>query len=213
MQRTVRWEARRWAGALAGSVNLGKPMGPRFSAALALANWLHAPQTRKGTDIPYIAHLLAVAAIVIEAGGDEELAIAALLHDAVEDQGGQPTLTRIRAQFGERVASVVEACSDTDVVPKPPWRARKQAYIDAVPHKSPDALLVSLADKIHNSEAVLADYRDVGEDVWKRFTGGRDGTLWYYRALTDAFKPYTKPALWRRLDATVRSLEAETAAR
>jgi len=187
-------------------------MGPRFSAALALANDLHAPQTRKGTDIPYIAHLLAVAAIVIEAGGDEDLAIAALLHDAVEDQGGQATLTRIHSDFGGRVASVVEACSDTDVVPKPPWRARKQAYIDSIAHKSPDALLVSLADKIHNSEAILADYRVVGEAVWDRFSGGREGTLWYYRALADSFKPHTAPALWRRLDATARTLEHETAA-
>ena len=187
-------------------------MGPRFAAALALANELHGTQLRKGTDVPYIGHLLAVAAIVIEAGGDEDTAIAALLHDAVEDQGGQPTLARIRSEFGDRVAAVVEACSDTDVVPKPPWPARKKAYIDSIAHKGPDALLVSMADKIHNSEAILADYRAVGDVLWKRFSGGRDGTLWYYRALADAFEPHTDSALWRRLDATVRAIERETAA-
>src|SRR5689334_16087997 len=122
-------------------------MGSRFTSALALAHELHCRQTRNGSTIPYIGHLLAEAAIVIEAGGDEDQAIAALLHDAMEDAGGRPTLERVRSEFGDRVAGIVEACSDTDVTPKPPWRARKEQYIDAVAHKSDDAVLVSVADK------------------------------------------------------------------
>jgi (p)ppGpp synthase/HD superfamily hydrolase len=187
-------------------------MGPRFSDALSYAHDLHQAQVRKGTTTPYIGHLLAVAAIVIEAGGDEDQAIAALLHDAVEDQGGQSTLDTIRARFGARVAATVEANSDTDVVPKPPWQARKEAYIAAIPHKSPDALLVSIADKIHNAEAILTDYRAIGEQLWSRFSGGRDGTLWYYRALTDAFEARVPRPLWGRLSTTVAAIEQHTAA-
>jgi (p)ppGpp synthase/HD superfamily hydrolase len=187
-------------------------MGPRFSDALYFAHDLHRAQLRKGSTIPYIGHLLAVAAIVIEAGGDEDQAIAALLHDAVEDQGGQKTLSVIRKRFGARVAEAVEANSDSDVVPKPPWLARKAAYIAAIPHKSADARLVSVADKIHNAEAILADYRAIGDLVWDRFSGGRDGTLWYYRKLTDTFKERTPESLWQRLNAAVSALEKEAAA-
>jgi (p)ppGpp synthase/HD superfamily hydrolase len=187
-------------------------MGPRFSDALSFAHDLHQTQLRKGSTIPYIGHLLAVAAIVIEAGGDEDQAIAALLHDAVEDQGGQKMLSIIRERFGARVAEAVEANSDSDVVPKPPWLARKEAYIAAIPHKSVDALLVSVADKIHNAEAILADYRAIGESVWDRFSGGRDGTLWYYSALASAFKPSVRRALWQRLNKAVTDLNSEVAA-
>ena len=188
-------------------------MGPRFSAALAFASEIHRGQFRKGTTIPYIAHLLAVAALVIEAGGDEDAAIGALLHDTVEDQGGQPMLDRIRVGYGANVAEIVEACTDTDLTPKPPWRPRKEAYLAAIPHKSPGALLVSLADKVHNSGAILNDYRQIGEALWSRFTGGREGTLWYYRALADGFRNRTPNGLWQQLEETVVDLEARTAAR
>ena len=164
-------------------------MDPRFAEALQLAAELHRTQVRKSTSIPYIGHLLIVAGLVIEAGGDEDSAIGALLHDAVEDQGGAATLAIIRSRFGDRVAEIVEACSDTDVVPKPPWRARKEAYIAAIAHKSADACLVSLADKVHNAKASLDDHHQIGDRVWERFSGGREGTLWYYRALADAFRP------------------------
>lgn len=187
-------------------------MGPRFSAALAFANEIHGAQVRKGTSIPYVAHLLAVASLVIEAGGDEDTAIAALLHDAVEDQGGPAMLERIRGRFGSPVANIVQACSDSDVVPKPPWRERKEAYLEAIPYKSPAALLVSLADKIHNARAILADYKQLQEGVWARFTGGRDGTLWYYRALADAFRRRTPIALWQTLEDAVSELESSAAA-
>ncbi len=187
-------------------------LGPRFSAALAFANEVHGSQSRKGTAIPYIAHLLAVAALVIEAGGDEDAAIAALLHDAVEDQGGRPMLERIRARYGSSVADIVEACTDAEVTPKPPWRHRKEVYVAAIPHKSDNALLVSLADKVHNAAAILHDYRQSGELLWGRFTGGRDGTLWYYRALADAFRNRTPHVLWQRLEDTVAALEAAAAA-
>ncbi len=151
---------------------------------------------------------MAVASLAIEHGADEDIAIAALLHDAVEDQGGQSTLAEIRARFGDRVAAIVLACSDADRVPKPPWRARKEAYLAQLPHKDPDALLVSLADKVHNLRAILGDYRSLGEPLWDRFAGGREGTLWYYRSLRDGFVGRTPPALWGELDRTLQDLLA-----
>src|SRR3954449_1702009 len=163
----------------------------RLAQALATAQRLHGAQKRKGTDIPYVAHLLAVAALVLEGGGDEDAAVAALLHAAVEDAGGPPTLAAIRAQFGEHVADIVAACTDTDEVPKPPWRARKQAYLDHLRHDElPDgALLVSLADKLHNARAIVADLRAHGDALWQRFNE-RDpaAQLWYYRWLADVFR-------------------------
>ncbi len=183
-------------------------MGPRFTAALAFASEIHGAQRRKKTTIPYIAHLLSVAALVIEAGGDEDAAIAALLHDAVEDQGGAPMLDRIRDRFGAEVADIVDACSDTLVTPKPLWRARKEAYVAAIEHKSDNALLVSLADKVHNASSILFDHDHIGDRVWGRFSASRDETMWYYRALADAFRDRTPTALWQRLDDTVSTLEA-----
>jgi (p)ppGpp synthase/HD superfamily hydrolase len=161
--------------------------------ALAWADELHASQRRKGSDIPYLSHLLAVTALVLEAGGGEDEAIAALLHDAAEDQGGRETLARIRQRFGERVACIVEAASDSLTGPgeaKAPWRARKQAHLDHLAHEDDDGvLLVLLADKVANAASILRDLRNpaVGEAVWDRFARGRDGTLWYYRALADRF--------------------------
>jgi (p)ppGpp synthase/HD superfamily hydrolase len=154
--------------------------GPRFREALTLALDLHQGQRKKGGEIPYVAHLLSVAALVMQWGGDEDQAVAALLHDAVEDQGGRPTLERIRAAFGERVARIVDGCTDAYGEPKPPWRPRKEAYLARLAGEPPEVLLVSACDKLDNARAIAADLRRVGEAVWARFAGGRD-SLWYYR--------------------------------
>jgi (p)ppGpp synthase/HD superfamily hydrolase len=173
----------------------------RFDAALALAMDLHRRQSRTGSGVPYIAHLLSVAALVLEDHGGEDEAIAALLHDAVEDQGGLPTLARIRADFGDAVAEIVLANSDETWddpergTTKAPWQARKEKYVADIAHKSPGALRVSLADKVHNARAIVADLALVGPALWSRFTGRRDGTLWYYRALADAFASVTPKKL------------------
>ncbi len=182
-------------------------LSARFDEALGYARRLHAAQVCKGTAIPYIAHLLAVTAIVLEHGGEEDEAIAALLHDAVEDQGGSATRTEIRRRFGEHVAAIVDGCTDAETIPKPPWRARKEAYVAHIAHASPSVRLVSGADKLHNARAILADYRQHGDELWARFTGGRDGTLWYYRALADAFRAVGSTPLIEELERTVRELE------
>jgi (p)ppGpp synthase/HD superfamily hydrolase len=158
----------------------------RFDDALRYAAATHRDQTRKGTAIPYISHLMAVASLVLEHGGDEDTAIAALLHDAVEDQGGEARMDDVKARFGPRVAEIVAACTDAWTDPKPPWKDRKVEYVAHVRAAPLEVRLVSMADKLHNG-ALVSDYRDVGEDLWSRFNGGRDGTLWYYRALADAF--------------------------
>jgi (p)ppGpp synthase/HD superfamily hydrolase len=132
---------------------------------------------------------LSVTSLVIEAGGTETQAIAALLHDAAEDQGGQPTLAEIGERFGEQVASIVAECSDTFVTPKPPWRDRKQRYVDHLADASDDAVLVSLADKLDNARAILRDYRLLGDELWKRFSvGDPQQHLWYYRSLLEVFE-------------------------
>ena len=164
-----------------------QPLTERFTRALTLACDLHRTQTRKGSQMPYVAHLLGVASIALEHGANEDAAIAAILHDAVEDQGGPPTLALIRAEFGDAVATIVDGCTDADSIPKPPWRARKELYVAGVATKGPAVRLVSASDKLHNARAILGDYRVIGEALWTRFTGGREGTLWYYRALVDAF--------------------------
>jgi len=185
---------------------LKNPLSTRFDRAFQLAHDLHRRQPRKQSEVPYIAHLLAVAAIVLESGGDEDIAIAALLHDAVEDQGGQPTLDRIRREFGERVARIVYECSDADGEPKPPWRFRKEQYLQSLPHKSTEALLVSFGDKIHNCRSIVRDLRRDGETVWNRFEGRRDGTLWYYRELLEKFPREPYASLYGEFAATVRTL-------
>ncbi len=182
-------------------------LSPRFDAALVYASQLHRDQLRKGTHIPYVSHLLAVTALVLEHGGTEDEAIAALLHDAVEDQGGSETREAIRERFGEDVAAIVDGCSDADTLPKPPWDERKKAYVGHVVIAPPSVRLVSAADKLHNARAILADYRQLGETLWDRFNGGRDGTLWYYRALADAFRSVEANALSEELDRTVAELE------
>jgi (p)ppGpp synthase/HD superfamily hydrolase len=179
----------------------------RFRDATDLALRLHARQLRKGTEISYIAHVLGVASIAMEYGADEDEAIAALLHDAVEDQGGAETRELIRRRFGDRVTEIVDGCTDSDVEPKPPWRARKEAYLAHLPGASASVRLVSAADKLHNARAILRDYREHGEGVWQRFNGGRSGTLWYYRALVQALQAAGSSPLVEELARTVKELE------
>jgi (p)ppGpp synthase/HD superfamily hydrolase len=162
-------------------------LSTRFRDAQTYVFDLQGRQTRKGSGVPYLGHLLGVTAIVIDAGGSEDQAIAALLHDAIEDAGGALTRAEIAERFGEPVAVLVEACSDTDQVPKPPWRARKEAYIAHLAEAPADAVLISLADKIYNCRAMLLDYAAVGEALWDRFSAPAAEQLWYYRSLADAF--------------------------
>lgn len=159
----------------------------RFDQALAFASDLHRAQVRKGSNIPYVSHLLSVCSLVIENGGDEDQAIAALLHDAAEDQGGAVILAKIRDRYGDIVAEIVADCTDSWSDPKPPWRRRKELYLESLPAKSPRSLLVSLADKVHNARSILFDLRASGSSVWMRFTGGQDGSLWYYEELARFF--------------------------
>jgi GTP pyrophosphokinase len=183
-------------------------LSSRFDEALAYAHDLHRDQSRKGSPTPYFAHLIGVASIVIEAGGDEDEAIAALLHDAVEDQGGASTRETIRRRFGDRVAAIVDGCSDTDQHPKPPWRDRKIAYLAHLPEAPHSVRLVSCADKLYNARSVLRDYRNLGEALWPRFRGGRDGTLWYYRSLADVFCRVGPEPLATELAEVVAAMEA-----
>jgi GTP pyrophosphokinase len=165
----------------------------RFESALQLACRVHRHQPRKGTGIPYIAHILGVTALALEYGASEDEAIGALLHDAAEDGGGEAMLAEIRAQFGDAVGDIVLGCSDSlaeHPADKRPWLDRKENYVAHVAEASAAVCLVSAADKLHNVRAILRDYRAHGEAVWARFAGGRDGTLWYYDAVSTA--------LWRR---------------
>lgn len=161
--------------------------GERFQDALAYAAAAHAHQTRKGKDTPYIAHPLGVCALVMEAGGDEDQAIAALLHDTAEDQGGRDRLLDIERRFGGRVAGMVEAMSDTLEQPKPPWRERKEAHLAHLEGAPPDVLLVAVADKLYNVRSINEDLRTDGAAMWSRFNGGQDGTIWYFRKLAALF--------------------------
>lgn len=180
-----------------------------FYAALDFAARLHAQQRRKASDVPYVAHLLAVAALVLEHGGSQAEAIAALLHDAVEDQGGPPILAEIERRFGPEVARIVAACTDTDQDPKPPWRARKEAHIAHVTVADASVRLVIAADKLHNARSLLNDLRELGDAVWSRFSGGQRGTLWYYRAMTAALQSAgpEHPALLAELRRAVADLD------
>lgn len=186
------------------------PLSPRFEAAVTLAMELHREQHRKASTVPYVSHLFAVTALVAESGGGEDEQIAALLHDAVEDQGGAPTLARIRAEFGEHVAGIVSACSDTDQVPKPPWRARKQAYLEHLREAPRAVLLVSAADKLHNLRSTVLDARELGAAVFERFNGGHAGTLWYYRSLVELFERRLGGPLAEELGEALARLESLT---
>jgi (p)ppGpp synthase/HD superfamily hydrolase len=179
----------------------------KFDLAFQFASGLHHAQCRKGGSTPYIAHLMSVAALVLEAGGDEDVATAALLHDAVEDQGGTPTLEIIRRLFGDRVAHIVEECSDSDTEPKPPWQERKSSYVAHLRHASADARLVSAADKLHNARTILFDYRQLGDEVWMRFHAGKEDQLKYYRSLVTAFREAGSNPMVEELDRVVTELE------
>ncbi|RVT95812.1 HD domain-containing protein [Rhodovarius crocodyli] len=183
-----------------------RPRWASLADATALAMRLHAEQTRKGTSIPYIAHLMSVSALVLEHGGDEEQAIAGLLHDAIEDCGIHCEAV-IEAQFGSRVASIVRACTDADTLPKPPWRARKEAYLAHLEHAGADALLVSACDKLHNARSIVDDLHEHGPSMMSRFNAGLEGTLWYYRALATAFSRLIPGRLAQELDREVGRME------
>ena len=180
----------------------------RFDEALRFASDLHRSQERKASGVPYIGHLLSVSSLVIEGGGTETQAIAALLHDAVEDQGGAKTLVAIREKFGDDVATIVDECSDTDQVPKPPWKQRKQKYVDHLDYASKATLLVSLADKLDNARAILRDYRTDGPAVFERFNEKDPREhLWYYRSLLAVYQRHENGWLVEELERVLDALE------
>ncbi|MEA5537328.1 HD domain-containing protein [Crocosphaera sp. XPORK-15E] len=189
---------------------------PRFEQAFVYVAQLHRYQCRKGKNIPYLSHLLSVCALVLEAGGDEDEAIAALLHDAIEDQGGQKIRLEIRDKFGDRVCQIVDECTDTDQSPKPPWKARKLQYIKHFRTASLSGQRVSLADKLHNARSTLRDKQEIGDEIWTLFKGGKEGTLWFYHEIIHAavetessYSNSEKPFgfLLEELEQVVRQLE------
>jgi (p)ppGpp synthase/HD superfamily hydrolase len=194
---------------------------PQFSAAVEYARELFSRDTRKATGVPYLSHLLAVAAIVLEHGGGEDAAIAGVLHDAAEDHGGHERLDEIRRRFGEAVADIVARCSDSlepEGAPKAPWWDRKVAYLDALSRADSTSVLVAAADKLHNARAVRADYRTLGPELWARFNAdaGRAGTLWYYRRVVEVLPPQLPSGAARlgaELGDTVESIISAVAAR
>jgi (p)ppGpp synthase/HD superfamily hydrolase len=190
------------------SIPLKPPkLGPRLQRAFRYAAEKHAGQTRKQTAVPYLSHLMAVASLVLEAGGDEDMAIGALLHDVVEDRGGMPRLREVRKLFGPRVGKIVEGCTDSFGEPKAEWVERKRDYLREVTHADAETRLVSASDKLHNVRTILADYRKDGEAIWVRFSGKRDGTLWYYRALSDEYERRGPNRNSRELALAVAELE------
>ena len=182
-------------------------LSDRFSEALVYAAGLHARQRRKVSGAPYLSHLLRVAGIALEHGADEDEAIAALLHDAVEDQGGRKTREEIRRRFGDRVAAIIDGCTDTDQDPKPPWRQRKTAYLARLKRASASVRLVAASDKLDNARSILVSHRRLGESLWDKFTGGRDGVLWYYRSVADILKQSDTNPLVDELDRVVSEIE------
>ena len=183
------------------------PYSERFEEALLYALRLHAGQSRKGTDVPYVTHLMAVAALVAEYGGDENQVIAALLHDAVEDQGGAPRRLEIQGPFGNGVLQIVDDLTDTDQTPKPPWRERKEAYIRHLADAGERSLVVCAADKLHNARSIIADWRRIGDAVFTRFKGGKHGALWYFRAVYEALRERDESPIVEELGRAVRELE------
>jgi (p)ppGpp synthase/HD superfamily hydrolase len=179
----------------------------RFDRALAYAAVIHAGQVRKTNNVPYIAHLLGVASIALEYGADEDDAIAALLHDAGEDAGGEGRIADIQVRFGDKVAKIVEGCTDSLTIPKPEWRERKEKYIAHLESADAPTILVSAADKLYNTRAILRDLRREGDGVFGRFKGKKEGTLWYYRALVTAFRKHGENELIDELDRVVTEVE------
>jgi (p)ppGpp synthase/HD superfamily hydrolase len=177
----------------------------RFEAALLYASRTHAGQQRRGSGIPYLAHLLGAANLAITFGADEDEAIAALLHDAIEDQGVSPA--ELAQRFGARVARIVRGCSDTEQTPKPPWRERKERFVAHLAKAPRSVRLVCAADKLDNARALAAEYRTHGDAIWSKFNGGREGTLWYYRAVADALRAREQTPLVAELAVAVAELE------
>jgi GTP pyrophosphokinase len=197
---------------------VGTPLGPPFSEAFTFAVSIHRDQYRKGGQVPYVAHVMGVASLALEYGADGEEAIAALLHDAIEDapsaigpDKANAVRAWIRSKFGDRVLDIVEGCTDTDADPKPPWRVRKEQYVRAIADEGPSVLLVSMADKLHNVLALLRDYRAVGNDLWGRFNpeAGREGTLGYYHGLAVAYRRRVQEVADVRLPPLLEALERE----
>ena len=181
-------------------------LGKRFEEALVYATNLHARQIRKGSNVPYISHLLGVASLVLEDGGNEDEAIAALLHDAVEDQGGHATLDVILQKYGPEVAAIVEGCTDAFGLPKPPWRKRKEEYIRHLGQASRSVRRVSLADKLHNARSIRFSLLKDGEALWDRFNGGKEGTLWYYQELVRVFLETGNDPMTQELQSCVSEI-------
>jgi len=182
-------------------------LSPKFEEALVYATRVHGGQLRKKTRIPYIGHLLGVTAIAMEYGANETEAIAALLHDAVEDCGGAERQREIEEKFGPEVGEIVAGCTDSDQTPKPPWRERKEKYIAHLKTASAATRLVSASDKLHNVGAIVHNLREEGESVWDRFKAGKEGALWYYRSLVTAFREHGRNALVDELDRVVTEME------
>jgi len=190
-------------------------LSPRFALALQFANQIHSTQVRKGLGAPYISHLMAVSALVLEYGGTEEQAIAALLHDAGEDCGGQPMIDAVRVMFGDNVAAIVQACTDTLEAPKPPWRARKQRYLDAMRGKSPNTKLVVCADKLHNLGNTLRDIGTEGIGPWRTrmaatANGSAEQQLWYYTGCLASLADGWSNPLLNEFSRAVAQFEALT---
>ena len=182
---------------------------PRFDDAFRYAHDVHNTQTRKGTGSPYVSHLMGVASLVLDDGGNEDEAIAALLHDAAEDHGGRDRLEDIRTRFGDAVAKIVEDCTDSWSEPKEPWLERKQAYIQHARHLSGSSLRVSAADKVHNAYAILRDLRNFGERVFERFQATPDDVVAYYESLVRAYREAGGGLLVDELDRIVRGIQRE----
>lgn len=185
----------------------------QYYRAFEYANQWHRDQARKSTTLPYILHPMGVASLVLEAGGDEEQAIAALLHDVPEDCGGEARLTEILEMFGPRVEAMVRGCSDSLVAEKEdkaPWRERKQAHIDHVATAHMDTLIVTAADKTHNGRAIATDLQTIGNEVWDRFNASREDIIWYYSTFyTELEKRGVTPALLNPLRTAIEVMKAE----
>ena len=183
------------------------PLSDRFSQALLYALELHSGQTRKASGASYAGHLLRVAGIALEFGADEDEAMAALLHDAVEDQGGAETRREILRRFGRRVAEIVDGCSDTDQLPKPPWRQRKEAFLARLRGAGASIRLVCACDKLDNARSLWSEYRRRGDDLWRHFRGGREGSLWYLKSVIEALRAAGGGPGVEELDDAVTRLE------
>lgn len=183
-------------------------LGPRFEQALLFASQMHARQRRKDTGAPYIAHVMGVTALVLEDGGSEEEVIAALLHDSAEDQGGEQVLVEIRKKYGDKIAAIVYECSDTLDSPKPPWKGRKQGHLTRLEDASREALHIMLADKVYNSRSLLRGLQERGPEIWGKFKGGKEGTLWYFHQMLALFQKHFSGYLVNELARVVVAIEA-----